>query len=107
MKSMRRYGFALGGMLFFAFASAVAAQTVRGKVRLDPRGEPARHVIVVFVQQGAEKARAITDARGFYYVPNLSPGNYDVRLLRQNTVQTRNARVPAAGGTFDFRIPER
>ena len=107
MKAMRRYGFALGGMLFFIFAGAVAAQTVRGKVRLDPHGEPARHVIVVFAQQGAEKARVITDAQGFYYVPKLSPGAYDVKLMRQNIVQTRNAQVPAAGGTFDFRIPER
>jgi hypothetical protein len=88
-----------------AFAGAAGAQAVRGTVHVASGNAPAAYAIVVFSQGGAEKARAITDANGFYYVRNLPAGAYDVKVLRQNRERTSQVQVPSAGGTFDFRAP--
>jgi hypothetical protein len=93
-----------GTLICFALAPAATAQTVRGNVRLASGNAPAAYAIVAFTQGGREKARTITDPDGFYYIRNLPAGSYEVRILRQKSVETKNVQVPAAGGTIDFTV---
>jgi hypothetical protein len=93
----------MGALLLFVFAGTAEAQTVRGTVRLNGNA-PAAYAIVVFSQGGREVARVITDTNGFYFVRSISPGRYDVHILRQNKDEVRKIDVPGAGGTFDFVV---
>jgi protocatechuate 3,4-dioxygenase beta subunit len=78
------------------------AQTVRGSVER-AAGGPAPYAIVVFSQNGQEKARAITDSAGDYYIRQVAPGRYEVTVMSRagNTSQAVN--VPASGATVNLR----
>jgi carboxypeptidase family protein len=106
MNAMRRAA-ALSLAAGLTFTGAAGAQVVRGTVRMERGNAPAAHVIVTFSQAGREKARAITDPSGFYYIRALAAGAYDVKILRPNGVEVREARIAPAGGTVNFRIPQR
>ena len=49
--------------------------------------------------------RAIAGSTGFDFVRSLPQGRSEVRIPRQNKVETKNVDVPASGGTFDFDVP--
>ena len=83
-------------------ASGASAQSVRGNVERSSGG-PASYAIVAFSQNGQEKARAITDVDGNYYVRQLAPGKYDVTVMSRAGNTTQAASVPASGATLNLR----
>jgi hypothetical protein len=91
-------------LLALGWISADAsAQSVRGTVeRASGGGAP--YAIVVFSQNGQEKARAITDAAGNYYVRQVAPGKYDVTVMSRAGNASQAVTVPASGATLDLRI---
>jgi hypothetical protein len=96
-------GTALALLLALGTAQPASAQSVQGAVR-QASNAPAAYAIVTFNQNGQEKARAITDADGNYYVRKLTAGRYDVRILSKSSVDSQSATVAATGGTFNFRM---
>jgi hypothetical protein len=90
-------------LLALGWISAASAQSVRGTVeRASGGGAP--YAIVVFSQNGQEKARAITDAAGNYYVRQVAPGKYDVTVMSRAGNASQAVTVPASGATLDLRI---
>ena len=92
--------FALVALLWAA--TDASAQSVRGNVER-AAGGPAPYVIVVFAQNGQEKARAITDSAGSYYIRQVAPGAYDVTVMSKGGNTSQKANVPAAGATLNFK----
>jgi hypothetical protein len=91
------------GLAAFMWLSADAgAQSVRGSVER-ASGGPAPYAIVVFSQNGQEKARAITDSAGSYYVRQVAPGKYDVTVMSRAGNTSQVATVPASGATLNLR----
>jgi hypothetical protein len=78
------------------------AQTVRGSVQRESGG-PASYAIVVFSQNGQERARAITDSAGTYYIRQVTPGRYDVTVMSRAGNTTQPVTVPASGATVNLR----
>lgn len=71
------------GCMLFLFAMAAAAATVRGQLnhRNGASIAPAGGICVtVFKAGGVRSARACTDAQGMYYLPNVSPGDYQLEI---------------------------
>ena len=83
-------------------AADASAQSVRGNVERTSGG-PAPYVIVVFAQNGQEKARAITDSAGNYYIRQVQPGTYQVTINSRGGNTSQTANVPSAGATLNFR----
>lgn len=100
---LARAGVRACALAAFLFVSAGAsAQTVRGSVER-AAGGPAPYAIVVFSQNGQEKARAITDSAGNYYIRQVAPGKYDVTVMSRAGNTSQAASVPASGGTLNLR----
>ncbi len=84
--------------LLFGAAGAAAAQTTTGSVRgyvVDQLGTPAPNATVSIssVQLGVQRSTT-TDARGFYALLGLPPGEYTVTVRRIGMApQTQNVRV--------------
>ena len=89
--------------LLWAVADA-SAQSVRGSVGR-ASGGPVPYAIVTFSQNGQEKARAITDADGNYYIRQVAPGRYDVVVMSRAGNTKQVASIPSAGATLNFRTP--
>jgi len=93
-----------GCLLALGLVSAVRAQTVQGTIRL-VNGAVAPYSIVLFVQNGQERARAIADSDGKYYFERIPPGTYEVRVLRGGSVVSRKTvQVPNSGATVDLQV---
>lgn len=83
-------------------AADANAQTVRGSVER-AGGGPAPYAIVVFSQNGQERARAITDSAGSYYIRQVPPGKYDVTVMSRAGNTSQAVTVPASGATVNLR----
>ena len=93
-----------GCLLSLALICVAHAQSVRGTVRL-ANSAAAAYSIVLFLQNGQERARVITDSVGNYYVERLRPGTYEAQVLRGGrVVSSRTVQVPASGVTIDLRV---
>ena len=66
-------------------------------------GGPAPYAIVVFAQNGQEKARAITDSAGNYYIRQVAPGRYEVTVMSRVGSASQAINVPASGATVNLR----
>jgi hypothetical protein len=82
--------------------SGASAQSVRGHVER-ASGGPASYAIVALSQNGQEKARAITDADGNFYIRQVAPGKYDVVVMSRAGNTTQVANVPSSGATLNLR----
>jgi hypothetical protein len=87
---------------FLWMAADANAQTVRGSVER-AAGGPAPYAIVVFAQNGQEKARAITDSAGNYYIRQVAPGRYEVTVMSRAGNASQTVNVPASGTTLNLR----
>jgi len=93
-----------GCLLSLALVSVAHAQSVRGTVRL-ANNAVASYSIVLFLQNGQQRARVIADSVGNYYVDRLPPGTYVVQVLRGGrVVSSRTVEVPANGVTIDLNV---
>ena len=100
-----RRGVALALALHAALPLAAEAQQpqVTGKVTAQESGEALSDVRVIVL---GTSVFAITNAQGNFALRGLSPGNYEVRVLRVGyQEQKKPVTVPAAGGvTLDFAM---
>ncbi len=91
-----RRGVFLGllALLFTAGSGQAQAGRIEGTVRSASTGEPLANARVSVMGRNIS---ATTDARGFYQIPDLPPGGYDVRatLLGFAPVTLTNVRVAA------------
>ena len=93
-----------GCFLLLALICVAHAQSVKGTVRL-ANNAPAPYSIVLFLQDGHQRARVIADSVGNYYVDRLPPGTYEVQVLRGGrVVSSRTVEVPASGITVELRV---
>jgi N-acetylneuraminic acid mutarotase len=95
-----------GGTTVQDFALVAAPNhTVSGHVR-DTDGNPLANATVTVL--GTPIPPATTDATGFYSIPNVPEGAYDVRAAagRCNTAQTQHL-VVDGDETLDFALPSR
>ena len=104
---VRVVALALVGPLM-SWAAVASAQTSTGAVRgyvTGPGGEPVSDAQVVARLAATNETRAVTtNAAGFYYLPGLRPGSYEVSIRRIGfEPQTRTLQLPI-GQTIDVNV---
>jgi len=86
------------GCMLFLLAIAAGAATVRGQLnrRNGASVAPAGGICVTVVKAGGVRsARACTDDRGMYYLPNVSPGDYQLEIWTSQKPGALPIRYPA------------
>jgi hypothetical protein len=91
-------------LLLLVLPNFSSADSVSGKVRYKGSDNPAPYALVIFMQDGRERARAITGDDGFYFIRNIAEGKYSVRIRRGETQREHEVQVGPNGGSFDFDL---
>jgi hypothetical protein len=95
VSSFRRLGTAC--MLLLLAVQAAGAATVRGQLnrRSGAAASPAGGICVtVSNATGARSPRACSNAQGMYYLPNISPGNYQLEIWTSQSPGASPMRYP-------------
>jgi hypothetical protein len=85
------------GCMLFLLTIAAGAATVRGQLNHHNKASiaPAGGICVTVVKTGGVRsARACTDAQGMYYLPNISPGDYQLEIWTSQSPGASPIRYP-------------
>ena len=77
-----RVRYLIAVILFLGWVGETAAQTVRGDVREDEKGQPVARAIVTATAGGREMASVLSDSSGSFVLQLPSSGSFTLRATR-------------------------
>ena len=102
-KRLRRITAALLMLLLFGSASKAADTVLVLKARvIDENGLPVGGAQVKLEQAGGRVFSAVGDDRGYFSLPNLSPGEYTIRVEKQGYFVLADQKIQLAAESTEF-----
>ena len=86
------------------FANYAFSAEVEGSVARADNNAPVAHALVLFLSNGTEAGRTMTDDSGYFYHGNIPDGTYTIKIVYGDLVREFPNVVIPHDGRLDLKI---